>query len=460
MIKYSGFEKLIETIYAKNQSHVFEFWNELSEAEKKELLEELSMVDFELLNKLYESSKVETHAETDFSPAKYIKVPETEEEKAASIKAKEIGERFIKEQKMAAFVVAGGQGSRLGFDGPKGAYLSTPCKNKSLFQVFCEKIKKCSNKYNATIPFFIMTSQLNHDATQKFFKDNNFFGLNEKDVYFFAQNMIPSLNKEGKLILADKNKIFTNPDGHGGSLTALHTYGILDVMREKGIEIISYFQVDNPLINIIDPVFIGHHIMNKAQVSSKTILKRDAEEKVGVFVENKNGKSFVIEYSDMPEEKIHLKDENNQLVYSTGSIAIHLFDRIFIEEITSSKNNMLPYHIACKKIKSYTKNGLNEIDGYKFEKFVFDSLLFAEKSIILETIREEEFGPIKNKSGVDSIQTSQELMNNLYRKWLNKKGIKIPGNVKKIEISPLYADSIDDIDNSLEIPDQEDVYIE
>ena len=458
MVQHAGFETIIKKIYEFKQDHVFQYWNELSEREKKLFMTELSTVDFESLNGLFLQTKEAAQADNDFGPAPYIPRPKDLSD-AVWKHAKEIGEDKIRSGKVAAFVVAGGQGSRLGFDGPKGAYRMSPVKDKSLFQIHAEKVKKYSMKYGVSVPFFVMTSDINHDATVAHFEENEYFGLRKQDIFLFPQNMIPSLDTHGKLILSGKGGIFKNPDGHGGSLTALRTSGALDEMKKRGIEIISYFQVDNPTVNIVDPVFVGFHFMEKAEVSSKAVVKAYADEKVGSFVRWKDGRDGVVEYSDLPAEKITEKNSDGSLAYAAGSIAIHLFSRDYIERITSGGELSLPFHVARKKIKQFTPQGVEEIDGFKFEKFVFDALPLAKKSVIIECLREEEFAPVKNSSGVDSVETSRQLMSDLFKSWVRARGITLPESVKVLEISPIVAVAPEDLPSGMKIPAGEKVYI-
>lgn len=459
MIQFPSYEKIIKTIYDYKQEHVFLYWDDCSETEKRDLLEELATVDFAGLTSLYTTAQQATSLDTNFGPAPFITRPKDAAGKTEWEKAQKAGEAYLRSGKAAAFVVAGGQGSRLGFEGPKGAFCMSPVQNKSLFQIHAEKIKKYSLKYGYSVPFFVMTSDVNHAATVAHFEENAYFGLATKDVFFFQQNMIPSMDTQGKLILSGKNSIFKNPDGHGGSLTALRTSGALDEMKKRGIETISYFQIDNPTVNIIDPVFIGFHVNAKAEVSSKALIKAYPEEKVGSFVRYEDGHETVIEYSDLPKEKMMEKNTDGTLTYAAGSIAIHLFDRSFVERITSGGDLSLPMHVAYKKIKQFTGSGTTEIDGFKFEKFVFDALPLAQKSCIIETLREEEFAPVKNASGVDSVVSSQKLMDALFRAWCAERGIAVPEKVKVLEISPLVAVAPEDLDPSLIIPSEEYVYI-
>lgn len=457
MIYVEGYQNTIEKVYRTGNEHVFAFWDALTPDRQKHLLQELSHINFEELENLYALTKKQV-IPMGFEPAPFTGLPQTPEERKDFDNARAIGIETIKNGKVAAFVVAGGQGSRLGFDGPKGMLPIGPVSNKTLFQIHAEKIKAYEKKFNVEIPWCIMTSEANHDATVEYFEKNKFFNLNKDNVFIFTQNMIPSLDENGKLILETPYSIFRNPDGHGGSLTALYQSGTLSKLMDMGIEILSYFQVDNPLVRIIDPVFIGFHVKRNAEVSSKALKKAYPEEKIGVFVKFSNGRIGVVEYSDLPPEKQNEKDEHGNLRYLAGSIAIHLFNTHFIENITKG-NVTLPFHVAKKSIPKYSPEGKIHITGYKFEKFVFDALPLTEHNFILETKREEEFAPVKNKTGVDSVETAQELMINLYTQWLIQKNIPIPKVVEKIEISPLCAVEPDDVPATLLLPQQKEVYI-
>lgn len=457
MISYKGYEEIIEKVYFYKQEHVFEYWNELTDNERIILLKELSEVDFDLLKKLYNSS--EEVVPSVFEPAPYICKPRNNEERKAFSDAEKKGIEHIKSGKVAAFIVAGGQGSRLGFEGPKGKFPAGPVSGKSLFHFHGEKIYAASKKYSTVIPYLIMTSTDNHDDTIAFFEMENYFGLNKSDVYFFKQNMIPSLDDKGNLVLSDKNRLFRNPDGHGGSITALRSSGVLDILKDRGIETLTYFQVDNPLVKVIDPVYIGFHLIHSAQMSSKALIKAYPEEKIGVFVKFPDNKTGIIEYSDMPEEKLRMQNSRGDLVYAAGSPAIHLFSRSFIEDITETGGTNLPYHTARKDIKVLQNGEYTTVKGYKFEKFVFDALPLARKDLILETTREEEFAPIKNAEGIDSPASASELMSNLHRSWLAAKGVAIPEKVKIIEISPLLSFDGSDLPSDLIVPDREKVFL-
>jgi len=454
-----NFEQCRELLNKFSQNEIAEHLESLSEKERQELIAEISSVNFDKIDDLLRIAKSVNKTSRKMMPADCISVKSFTENPQYLKRCTDFGVDLIKKGAVAAFVVAGGQGSRLGFDGPKGAFPVSSVRNKTLFQLHAEKVLSASRKYNSRIPFLVMTSQANHTATVEEFEKNSYFGLDYENVHIFPQNMIPSLNVDGKLILSSKTSLFKNPDGHGGSLTALESSGVLDKIMSQGVEFISYFQVDNPLINIIDPLFFGIHGVENSEISSKALIKAYPDEKVGIFVKYDSSTVGVEEYSDLPKEILSAEDSDGSLLYKWGSIGIHIFSCSFIKHNISGGEINLPFHVARKKIKAYVKGETKEIDGFKFEKFVFDSIPLAKKTIILETLREHEFAPVKNASGVDSLDSSRELMNNLYRSWLLEKNYVIPDFVKNIEISPLTALSSKDLPSDLSIDWKENTYI-
>ncbi|MFQ5751698.1 MAG: UTP--glucose-1-phosphate uridylyltransferase [bacterium] len=442
-------QEIINRVVKAGQEQVFRFWNELDAASRKKLLLQLKEVNFSLLSELYQKfiqkttgSKIQAKLE----PADFINIPKTSAEIASFQKAKEIGESALREGRVAAFLVAGGQGTRLGYDGPKGMFPFTPIKKKSLFQLYGEKIKASSKKYGVSIPWYIMTSETNHQQSIDFFESHAYFGLQARNVKFFQQQMIPALDPQGRLMLDAKDHIFTNPNGHGGSLAALKRSGALDDMRTRGIDLIFYFQVDNVLVNICDPIFIGLHLQNHAQMSAKVVSKDYPDEKLGVLGKI-NGRLGVIEYSDLSDEESRACNSDGNLKFRAGNLAIHVFDVEFIEQLNQG-GLQLPWHVAHKKIPHLNEHGdvvqPDAPNGYKFETFVFDALSYAEKTTILEVSRAEEFSPVKNARGVDSPDSARRDMINLFGRWLEKAGVQIPrdsqNNVQGvIEISPLFA---------------------
>jgi len=411
MISYDPkYKTLIEKVYDYKQEHLFAYWKVLNPFEKKSFLEELKEVSFVDLKKNYDLFKQRKKSLPSFSPPPFIPLPQTKLEKKNQEKARAKGLDYLSQKKVAAFMVAGGQGTRLGFSGPKGLFPINSKTGETLFHLHSKKILNASEKIKISIPWVIMTSPANYKETILFFEKNNFFSLDSNKIFFFSQKMIPSLDLEGKLILESQHSLAKNPDGHGGSLSALASSGILDKLFDLGIETLSYFQVDNPLVEIIDPVFLGYHLEKKSSVSSKIVKKTDPKEKVGLLVEFDQKRIGVIEYSDLPPEKSELKNSQGDLLFSLANIAIHLFSLKFIKKITDASQFKFPYHLAQKKIKGIKDGSLVEISALKFEKFIFDCFPLAERQVILETTRDKEFAPIKNLQGKDSLETAQKLL--------------------------------------------------
>jgi len=464
MIIKKTFENTKKLLRKHNQSHLLAFWEQLSAAERQNLLAQIQQLDFPKIDdwvaNFVKKSAVEVGA--GLVPARsYSPAPADAEQKRRYGKAVELGKELIRRSKVAALVVAGGQATRLGFDGPKGNFPVSPVKNKTLFQIFAESIAAVSEKYQAVCPWYIMTSPLNYAETTEVFRSNNYYGLKESDVFIFQQGTLPNFGFDGKILLADKANMACSPDGHGGSLKALHKSGALEDMKRRGVEFISYWQVDNPLVNIFDPLFIGLHALDEAEMSSKALVKAGPKEKVGNFC-LVNGRVTVIEYSDFPEKIAEKRNPDGSLVFELGSIAIHIINRSFVERLNAGELS-LPLHRALKKIPHIDRQGKcvepAEPNAIKLESFVFDALPLASKSIILQTVRSEEFSPIKNAVGVNSAETARQMMIARAAGWLKSAGVTTPkkpdGSVDcMIEIAPSFALEKDDIKAKLnQIPE-------
>ncbi len=297
-----------------------------------------------------------------------------------------------------------------------------------------------------------MTSPLNHCETLDIFQANNYYGLDRSDVFIFQQGTNPNFGFDGRILLADIATIAASPDGHGGSLKALYDSGAIADMKQKGIEHISYYQVDNPLINIFDPLFMGLHVLNDAEMSSKALIKAGPLEKIGNFG-LVDGKVTVIEYSDLPDEQAERRNPDGSLVFELGSIAIHIINTDFVEKLNAN-GFALPVHRAVKKIPHIDADGNSvtpgEPNGIKLEAFVFDALPLASKSIILQTVRNEEFAPVKNTTGVDSAEVTIQMMIARTCRWLESAGVHIPKKQDGspdcvIEMAPGFAPSVGDV---------------
>ncbi|MFB0524083.1 MAG: UTP--glucose-1-phosphate uridylyltransferase [Phycisphaerae bacterium] len=454
------FENIKNLLKKHHQDHLLAFWAELNTAQKRNLLAQIEELDFAKIDYWvanFVKKSISAKIAGDFAPARsYSPHPANAVQKRKYDKAIELGKQLIRESKVAGLVVAGGQGTRLGFDGPKGNFPISSVKNKTLFQIFAETIAAVSRKYQAVCPWYIMTSPLNYAETLEIFRSNSYYGLNEKDVFIFEQGTLPNFSFDGKILLADKAHIACSPDGHGGTLKALYQSGALEDMKKRGVEFISYWQVDNPLVNIFDPLFIGLHALDGAEMSSKALIKSGPYEKVGNFC-LVDGKITVIEYSDLPDELAEKRNPDGSLVFRLGSIAIHIINRRFVERL-NAEGFSLPLHRAVKKIPHINQQGKPvepaEPNGIKLETFIFDALPFASNSIILETIRELEFAPTKNATGIDSVETARQMMVARAANWLESAGIAMPkkadGSIDcLVEISPSFALEKEDLKSKL-----------
>ena len=443
-------KRIVEKVFSYKQEHVFKWWNDLSANDRKNLLNHLRVLDFELLQGLIEKhiegSTLSNPKTTILKPPDTIPIPNNDSQKARAAVAKEIGEKALRAGKVAVVTVAGGLGTRLGTDRPKGTLPISPIMGKSIFQLHAEKIQAIINKYDTVLPWHIMTSVNNDEMTRSFFEENRYFGLNPDNVSFFIQGELPMIDLQGKLLMDSKSHIVKSPNGHGGTLLALKEKGILSNMNNHGIKHIFYHQVDNILIKIADPVYLGYHISTGAKMSPKVVQKTDPDEKVGI-VGIRDGHLDTIEYSELSNEEKHALNPDGTLKFGMGNPAIYLLDVDFVEEINEN-HFALPYHKAVKKVPCINGDGCEmnptENNAAKFEMFIFDALKHAEKSIIMEVVREDEFSPVKNAEGKDSPDTAKQSMINMFGRWLTEAGIEIPtdgaGNVTgTIEINPLYA---------------------
>jgi UDP-N-acetylglucosamine/UDP-N-acetylgalactosamine diphosphorylase len=447
---------LAERLARHGQDHLLRWWGELDESGRARLAAEIDKLPLELLDGLLaELVKGEGEPERiDPATVRGVEVhrlPRTDAERVARRHAASIGEAILAAGEVAVVVVAGGQGTRLGYDGPKGTFPIGPVSGASLFEIHAYKIVALSRRHGRLIPFYVMTSPANDEATRCYFAEQGNFGLDH--VRFFVQGQMPAADRSsGRILLADKGQIALSPDGHGGTIAALAAPGpeggpsCLDEMRERGIRTVFYFQVDNPLVQVADPAFLGLHRQAAADVSFKVVEKIDPNERVGLVVEV-GGVPRVIEYSDLAPELAERRQPDGSLELWAGSIAIHCFERAFLERLASG-GGQLPFHRAIKKVSSIDDRGErvqpSEPNAVKFERFIFDALPLAERRAVVETDRAVEFEPLKNATGPDSPATVRQRMSDLFAGWLEGAGATVArrpdGRVPfGIEISPLYA---------------------
>ncbi|HEV8605044.1 MAG TPA: UDPGP type 1 family protein [Tepidisphaeraceae bacterium] len=437
--------ELRRRLSAHHQEKTLRFVEQLPEAGKKKLLGQLGAIDLDSISKLikeYVAQKPHLALPKDIRPVKVYPRRPTGELRELYEKARERGMQLVRDGKVAAFLVAGGQGTRLGYDGPKGEFPITPIKNKPLFQVFAEQLRAWGSEVGRSIPWYIMTSDINDAATREFFKKNKFFGCEPRDVFFFEQGMMPAFAMSGEMLLAEKDSLALSPDGHGGSLRALFKSGALADMKKRGIEQLSYFQVDNPMVHCIDPLFIGLHELTGSEMASKVLPKSSALEKVGNFVVA-DGKTQVIEYSDMPEDLAKHTAADGSLKFNAGSIAIHGLAVSFVERLNLGGQLKLPWHRAEKKV-AYIDDSGREVkpekpNAIKLEQFVFDAIPLAKNPLVYETDREEEFSPVKNAEGADSPETCRRDQIRRAARWLEGAGVRVAEDAV-VEISPLFAE--------------------
>ena len=406
----------IDILRVYNQEHIIKLLEKLNAEEKEELLEQINKIDFQQMKELYDNTKKTIELkENKIEPLKYCdksKLSKNEKEELDNL-----GERVIRNGQYAVVTMAGGQGTRLGHPGPKGTFkLDVYGKGKYLFEILCENLKEANKKYNTIIPWYIMTSKENNKETIEFLEKNNYFGYDKNNVIIFTQGELPLVDEEGKLLIGKNMKIKEASDGNGGTYFSLRASGCLSDMKERGIKWIFIGGVDNALLKMADVTLLGLAIKKKVQIASKSIVKANPQEKVGVFGKM-NGHPKVIEYTELPEKMAEETDTNGELKYGEAHIMCNLYSIDAIEKI--SKETLM-YHPAHKKNSYIDEEGKEiipkEPNSYKFESFIFDAFEFFDDIAILRGKREDDFAPVKNKEGVDSPRTAKEL----YEKYWNR----------------------------------------
>ena len=405
--KMDKIQDTIEVLKKYEQEHVIKILEKTKE--KDELIKQINKIDFHQVMELYDNTKKPIEIkENKIEAIKYFdKAKLTKEEKD---KFDTLGEDIIKKGQYAVVTMAGGQGTRLGHQGPKGTFkLDVYGKGKYLFEILVDNLKEANKKYNASIPWYIMTSRENNKETVEFLEKNNYFGYNKDDVIIFTQNEMPLVNTEGKVLISKDLKIKEASDGNGGTYSSLRESGCLADMKERGIKWIFIGGVDNVLLKMADVTLLGMAIEKGVQIASKSVVKANPQEKVGVFCKM-NGHPKVIEYAELPEKMSEERDEDGELKYGESHIMCNLYT---IEAIEKISKETLNYHSAFKKNSYIDENGReiipDEPNSYKFESFIFDAFEFFDDIAILRGKREDDFAPVKNKEGADSPKTAKEL---------------------------------------------------
>ncbi len=406
----------IDLLKIYNQEHIIKLLEKLDENQKQVLVEQISKIDFHQLKELYDNTKKEIEIkENKIEPLPYLDKKKISEEQKEEFQR--LGEAVLEKGEYAVVTMAGGQGTRLGHLGPKGTFkLDVYGKGKYLFEILAENLKEANQKYGKIIPWYIMTSKENNDETIEFMEKHNYFGYDKDSVRFFAQSELPLVDVNGKLLVGKDMKIKEASDGNGGTYSSLRASGCLAEMKEKGIKWVFIGGVDNALLKMADTILLGMAIDKKVQIASKSIVKANPHERVGVFAKM-NGHPKVIEYSEMPEKMAEEVDSDGELKYGEAHIMCNLYT---IEAIEKISKETLIYHSAFKKNSYIDENGKEVIpqeeNSYKFESFIFDAFELFDDIAILRGKREDDFAPVKNKEGVDSPKTAKEL----YEKFWNR----------------------------------------
>ncbi len=433
---------------AHGQSHVFRFWERLEGAQRRRLLAQAAALDLPgLLEALGASRQRERSTAARLAPPAVERSAEHGGDPARIQAARQRGEELLSTGRVAVLVVAGGQATRLGFEGPKGAFPIGPVSDRCLFEIHAQKLRGLRRRFGRALPWYVMTSPATDAATRKLFAATDGFGIASEDLFFFEQATVPSFDLEGRLILAEPDRIMENPDGHGGSVIALERSGALGDMEGRGITTLFYHQVDNPLVRVADPVYLGFHANAGAEMSCKVVQKVDPHEKVGVVAQI-DGLLGLVEYTELDDAQRHARDEHGELVYWAGSVAIHLFETAFLRRVAAEAERWLPFHVSEKKIPTLDDQGRARVpehpNGRKLERFVFDALPAAKSACVVEADRAVEYSPVKNAEGTDSPRSARADLVAQYRGWLDAAGVSAPPGAA-IEIDHSQVDGPEEL---------------
>ena len=385
------------------QEHVLRFYDELDENGQRSLLKQVEEIDFEMLGAI----GAKQQGKGKISPLGAVEIDEINERKEEFV---EEGLKAIREGKVGAILLAGGMGTRLGFDQPKGTFDIGKTRHLYIFECLINNLLEVCDMAGCFVPLYIMTSEKNHEATYEFFEEHNYFGYPAEDVHFFMQDMAPAVDYNGKLLLEEKGRLATSPNGNGGWFSSLHKSGLLDDIHARGVEWLNIFAVDNVLQKIADPAFIGATLLSGKESGSKVVRKVAPEERVGVMCQE-DGKPSIVEYYEMTEEMGTQRDEQGELLYRFGVILNYLFRVDLLEEIMLNRMNV---HVVEKKIPYIDERGNfikpEKPNGYKFETLILDMIHMLDSNLVYEVVREKEFAPIKNLHGTDSVDSARELL--------------------------------------------------
>lgn len=425
---------LLERFEAHGQGHVFRFLSELTLAARERLLAQARSLDLTAVEALASTTGWVDEGVSIEPPGDEL-IALNEAGAARRAEAYDVGLEQIRAGRVAVVVAAGGQGTRLGSPAPKGMWPVGPTSGKPLLQWLAEKVLHWTRECGRPIPFVVMVSEATAHSTHDFLRWHRYFGLDPTWVRTACQPSLPCVTAEGRLLLAARDRIATAPNGHGGVYETLVDSGVLDLLTDHGVRTFSYVQVDNPLVQPVDPTFLGLHHAAGSAISSKSVRKTSAAERVGVFA-RVGGRSAIVEYSELSAERAAAVGDDGRLLFGQGSIAAHCLDAAFVREMAGDG---LPYHHARKAVPYVDETGAriepSEPNATKFERFLFDAIPLAERSLVVETARAEEFAPIKNATGTDSPETSREALCELFRAWHRRAGLDVPDGLLELDPS-------------------------
>jgi UDP-N-acetylglucosamine/UDP-N-acetylgalactosamine diphosphorylase len=433
----SRYEVLYHELLIRGQEHILQFYHQLSDSSRKLLLDQVESMDWARLQRLTkEALGKEASVPGELSPMEaYPWETYSPEEKRYF---EELGWSKLRIGKVAAIVAAGGQGSRLGHPGPKGTFSIGLPSGKSLFQLQAERLLNLAARAGCPIPWCIMTSPDNHEETVRFFENHRYFGYSPKDLFFFIQGELPALDEQGKVLLAEKDRLNLSPSGNGEAFLALERSGILQELKRRGVEWLFYYNVDNAIIKIADPRFVGVAAHYGRPIATKAAYKVSPEEKVGILCK-REGRPAVLEYTEVPFFLTQQRDADGKYLYGLGNLSIHLFRMDFVERHLGYP---LSYHAAHKKLQTVDEAGHvmmpESPNGYKLEQFIFDYFPLADEMTVLVMDRMEEFAPVKNRTGEDSPETARRQVLDVHKRWRQAAGVDTRNwSDDKLEISPL-----------------------
>lgn len=438
-------EQLLAILTPFGQEHLLLFWEALDSSQRESLAAEIRSIDLrELAQRVRQTDSKATIRELAAratSPPSYRQGDPSNP--IAPDAARQRGAEALRSGHVAAMLVAGGQGTRLGFEHPKGMFPIGPVSGKTLFQIHFEKVLATALRYGVRVPLYVMTSPETHDETVAFLARQGRFGFPADDLHLFCQGTMPAVDaKTGKVLLADRHHVALSPDGHGGMLAAFHRSGAMDDARRRGIRQVFYFQVDNPLVQACDPEFLGYHLLSNSEFTTQVVRKQEPLEKVGNVVQV-DGHLQVIEYSDLPDDVAARRAADGSLEIWAGSIAVHAMEISFLERMAQAAEG-LPFHRANKRVPHLDERGNlvrpDKANAVKFERFIFDLMPLADRAIIVEVDPVRHFAPLKNAPGQpnDTPESVKAQMAALHGEWLRSAGFTVADDVP-VEISPRFA---------------------